>query len=62
MYISLLTSSLLFTIFMTPWQGLAAPTKRAAETVVMAVDIEGLDGLISELERGLGDSQVRDLL
>ncbi|CAM6126914.1 unnamed protein product [Calypogeia fissa] len=38
-------------------EDLASMTKRAAETVVMAVDIEGLDALIAELERGLGDPQ-----
>lgn len=32
--------------------------KKAAETVVMVVDEEGLDMLISELVRGLGDTQV----
>ncbi|GBG78816.1 hypothetical protein CBR_g28040 [Chara braunii] len=31
--------------------------KYAAETVVMGVDDEGLDGLITELNKGLGDSQ-----
>lgn len=32
--------------------------RRAAETVVLAVDDDGLETLVSELLRGLGDTQV----
>ncbi len=39
-------------------QEIAPLAKQAAETVVLAVDFEGLESLISELLRGLGDAQV----
>jgi HEAT repeat protein len=38
-------------------QEIAPLAKQAAETVVLAVDFEGLESLISELLRGLGDAQ-----
>lgn len=39
-------------------KNIAPLARRAAETVVVAVDAEGLETLISELLRGLGDAQV----
>lgn len=32
--------------------------KKAAETVVLVIDEEGIEGLISELLKGVGDNQV----
>ncbi|KAL3681502.1 hypothetical protein R1sor_024458 [Riccia sorocarpa] len=38
-------------------ENLAPLARKAAETVVMAVDFEGLDSLIGELVKGMGDPQ-----
>lgn len=39
-------------------QSISPLARRAAEIVVLAVDDDGLETLISELQRGLGDTQV----
>jgi hypothetical protein len=44
--------------FLSCLQSIAPLARRAAETVVLAVDDDGLETLVSELLRGLGDIQV----